>query len=78
MKKGRSVIIANNNDPERSDYAGKIKELDHIKPVYGILRPAKTWNPILINFKHLWQLIQDAYVHSTFRTQLQAICMEMF
>ena len=37
------------------------EELDHIKPVYGILRPAKTWNPILINFKHLWQLIQDAY-----------------
>ena len=37
------------------------EELDHIKPVYGIIRPAKTWNPILINFKHLWQLIQDAY-----------------
>jgi len=37
------------------------EELDHIKPVYGILRPANTWNPILINFKHLWQLIQDAY-----------------
>ena len=37
------------------------EELDNIKPVYGILRPAKTWNPILINFKHLWQLIQDAY-----------------
>tara|TARA_B100001996_G_scaffold335282_1_gene285897 strand:- start:1046 stop:2290 length:1245 start_codon:yes stop_codon:yes gene_type:complete len=33
-------------------------------PVYGILRPAKTWNPILINYKHLWQLIQDAY-HTT-------------
>ena len=30
-------------------------------PVYGILRPAKTWNPILINFKHLWQLTKDAY-----------------
>ena len=36
-------------------------ELENIEPVYGILRPAKTWNPILINFKHLWQLIQDAY-----------------
>jgi len=30
-------------------------------PVYGILRPAKTWNPIFINFKHLWQLTKDAY-----------------
>ena len=37
------------------------KELDHVKPVYGILRPAKTWNPIIINFKHIWQLFKDAY-----------------
>ncbi len=36
-------------------------ELNNIKPVYGILRPVKTWNPIIINFKYLWQLIQDAY-----------------
>jgi len=32
-----------------------------IPPVYGILRPAKTWNPITINFKHLWQITKDAY-----------------
>ncbi len=30
LKKGRSVIIANNNDPDRSDHAGTIKELDQI------------------------------------------------
>ena len=36
-------------------------ELKHVKPVYGTLRPASTWNPILINFKHLWQLIKDAW-----------------
>ena len=30
-------------------------------PVYGILRPAKTWNPVTINFKHLWQITKDAY-----------------
>ena len=41
-------------------------ELEQIKPVYGILRPAKTWNPILINFQHLWQLIQDAYYTKSF------------
>ena len=35
------------------------KELKTVSPVYGILRPAKTWNPIIINFKHLLQLIQD-------------------
>jgi alkylglycerol monooxygenase len=37
------------------------EELDYIPPVYGILKPAHTWNPILINFQHLWQLIQDAW-----------------
>jgi len=36
-------------------------EIKNIIPVYGILRPVKTWNPILINFKHLFQLIRDAY-----------------
>ena len=46
-------------------------ELEHIKPVYGILRPAKTWNPILINFRHLWQLIQDAYYTKSFRDKVR-------
>jgi len=36
-------------------------ELDEIKPVYGTLRPAGTWNPIVINFKHFYQLAQDAW-----------------
>ena len=42
------------------------EELDHIKPVYGILRPAKTWNPILINFKHLWQLTKMHIIQNTY------------
>jgi sterol desaturase/sphingolipid hydroxylase (fatty acid hydroxylase superfamily) len=37
------------------------KELSEEKPVYGILRPAKTWNPIIISYKHLWQLMKDAW-----------------
>ena len=36
-------------------------ELDNVKPVYGITRPVQTWNPIKINFQHLWLLIQDAW-----------------
>jgi len=36
-------------------------ELSDIKPIFGVLRPVKTWNPVIINYKHLWQLIQDAY-----------------
>lgn len=37
------------------------EELDDVPPVYGITRPARTWNPIRINFQHLWLLIQDAW-----------------
>jgi sterol desaturase/sphingolipid hydroxylase (fatty acid hydroxylase superfamily) len=37
------------------------KELPDVQPVYGITRPAATWNPIKINFQHLWLLIKDAW-----------------
>ena len=36
-------------------------ELHDVPPVYGIKNPARTWNPILINFQHVWLLIQDAW-----------------
>lgn len=36
-------------------------ELPHIPPVYGITRPVQTWNPIKINFQHLWLLVKDAW-----------------
>lgn len=37
------------------------EELPNIPAVYGITRPAQTWNPIKINFMHLGLLIQDAW-----------------
>lgn len=37
------------------------EELPDVPPVYGITRPVSTWNPIKINFQHLWLLVQDAY-----------------
>ncbi len=37
------------------------EELDNVPPVYGVLKPASTWNPILINFQHIWRLIKDAW-----------------
>ena len=37
------------------------EELDDVPPVYGVLKPANTWNPVLINFQHLWRLIKDAW-----------------
>jgi len=37
------------------------EELPGKQPVYGITRPAATWNPVKINFQHLWLLIRDAW-----------------
>jgi len=37
------------------------EELDEVPPQYGVLKPAQTWNPIIINFQHIWRLIQDAW-----------------
>ncbi|MGR3810514.1 sterol desaturase family protein [Jiulongibacter sp. NS-SX5] len=37
------------------------EELDDVPPVYGITRPVRTWNPIKINYQHLWLLIKDAW-----------------
>lgn len=37
------------------------EELKEVPPVYGISRPARTWNPFKINFQHLWLLIKDAW-----------------
>jgi hypothetical protein len=37
------------------------EELPNVKPVYGITRPVRTWNPIKINFTHIALLIKDAW-----------------
>ncbi|MEY4038409.1 MAG: hypothetical protein RIR67_719 [Bacteroidota bacterium] len=37
------------------------EELDSVPAVFGITRPAQTWNPFRINFQHLWLLICDAW-----------------
>ncbi|MFV8335893.1 sterol desaturase family protein [Flavobacterium sp. RSP29] len=36
-------------------------ELETVPPVFGITRPVRTWNPIRINFQHLWLLFTDAW-----------------
>lgn len=38
------------------------EELPNVPAVYGITRPAQTWNPIKINFMHLGLLIKDAWL----------------
>lgn len=47
------------------------EESDDIPPVYGITRPAQTWNPIKINFMHIWLLIQDAWRTKNRRDKLR-------
>jgi alkylglycerol monooxygenase len=37
------------------------EELKEQPPVYGITVPVNTWNPIKINFQHLWLLCKDAW-----------------
>lgn len=46
------------------------EELEDVPPVYGITRPAQTWNPIRINFQHLGLLIQDAWRSSSWKDRL--------
>jgi len=37
------------------------EELADTPCVYGVTRPVQTWNPIKINFMHMWLLIKDAW-----------------
>lgn len=47
------------------------EELPDKPPVYGITRPVKTWNPIKINFQHLWLLIKDAWRTKSVKDKLR-------
>lgn len=46
-------------------------ELEDVPPVYGTKRPAGTWNPILINFMHVWALAKDAWYTSNWWDKLR-------
>ncbi len=37
------------------------EEQARIPAVYGVTRPVRTWNPIKINFMHMWLLMKDAW-----------------
>ena len=47
------------------------EEREDIPAVYGVTRPVHTWNPIKINFMHLWLLIQDAWRAKNWRDKLK-------
>ena len=46
------------------------EELEDEPPVYGLLKPVRTWNPLIINFQHLWGLIFDAWHTRSIREKL--------
>lgn len=37
------------------------EEKAEIPAVFGVTRPASTWNPFKINFQHLWLMMKDAW-----------------
>lgn len=47
------------------------EELDEVPAVYGVTRPVQTWNPIKINFMHLWLLIKDTWRAQNFADKLR-------
>src|SRR6187200_2900527 len=47
------------------------KELAEVPPVYGITRPVQTWNPIKINFQHLWLLAKDAWRANSLKDKIR-------
>lgn len=46
------------------------EELDEEPPVYGVLKPVHSWNPLIINYQHLWSMIQDAWHTQSWKDKL--------
>ena len=46
------------------------EELEEEPPVYGVLKPVQTWNPVIINFHHLWGMILDAWHTRSWKDKL--------
>ncbi|MBS1496478.1 MAG: sterol desaturase family protein [Bacteroidetes bacterium] len=47
------------------------EELKEVPPVYGITRPVQTWNPIKINFQHMWLMIRDAWYTNSWKNKIK-------
>ena len=46
------------------------EELDEEPPVYGVLKPVHTWNPLIINYQHMWGMIKDAWHTRSWKDKL--------
>jgi len=47
------------------------EELEEVPCVYGVTRQVNTWNPIKINFQHVWLLIKDAWRTNSWKDKLR-------
>ncbi len=47
------------------------EELDEVQPRYGVLKPARTYNPLWINFQHFYNLLVDAWHAERFADKLR-------
>ena len=47
------------------------EEMKDIPPVYGVKKPVRTWNPFVINYQHLFQLIKDCWYTKNWRDKLR-------
>ena len=53
------------------------EECPAIPAVYGVTRPVRTWNPIKINFMHLWLLMKDAWHTKSWKDKLRVWLMPL-
>ena len=53
------------------------EERAEIPAVYGVTRPVRTWNPIKINFMHLWLLAKDAWHTQSWKDKLRVWIMPL-
>ena len=53
------------------------EEKANIPAVYGVTRPVRTWNPIKINFMHMWLLIKDAWHTKHWKDKLRIWVMPL-
>jgi alkylglycerol monooxygenase len=53
------------------------EESPAIPAVYGVTRPVRTWNPIKINFMHLWLLMQDAWHTKNWKDKIRVWLMPL-
>lgn len=47
------------------------EELPEVKPVFGITRPVRTWNPFKINFQHAALLMKDAWRANNWKDKIR-------